>query len=897
MWGIRRDRSNTRRSARGLLLWALSMSGLLVVGQWISAAVAGPKSDPQALRAVQEIVTFFQEGASRNDLSPQSVTEKLEELDRLLPRLSPRSRARNALLAGTHLLRSEEHLLVMTERRPSRASSSRRALSLGESRLLDGISLAKTLEQSCLEAFGHRLLIAHFIEEQARDLDQAQALLESAEAASLDCDTGSQEEKEPTLWEARAQLASLWADFSREDGDRLGQLEALTATLALADPESDLAQANLLRLLELRQDLGDVTFGVEAYEPFADSNSWNTRSNARICQASLALDRRQPEQALVALRLLEQDPELSDDPAIHSMLLAYRARALLAVKPPDLEGAQAALEQAHTWSRNDYLMDRQAGTLGQIGGEVALAAGQHVLAWQSFQLALDAGENEEELHWRALQGMAEVSRARGALTNTRTLYAQALKQLEAQRRIFASDFWELPYVAQVQGLYESFTELLLEDALRGPAAESSHASGADGLDPNTLRGTPDDLLTLAAKRASLSFAAALMQDDSGLHPENLRQYTALQKLVSGELVSGATLRQGLTPGQVVYLLLPLSDQVLILEVRQEATRIHPVPFGPDAWAQVEALHKAMRGSPMDAPRELSFLGERLLSPIWDGLPEEDQPTAFILLGALEKLPLPALRYGNRYLVERTSPYELPFLQADRLLPPPPAPSSRRALSITERSGLPFAQRQPEMLDALGYQTERLETPSLAQVRDALSQSPALVVFGTHAEAPRAARVVRAGNKVEFQPGIEAAILLAEGERLSATELRRQRFHGARVFLSACETRVGDALTLEHSQGALHRAVLEAQAASVLASRWKVGDRATFALLGHVLQQLPTRGMAVALARAQRSLLTGRGLELPPGARAALEDVGGAAGEPPLVAPWSWAGFTVIGRPE
>ena len=113
-------------------------------------------------------------------------------------------------------------------------------------------------------------------------------------------------------------------------------------------------------------------------------------------------------------------------------------------------------------------------------------------------------------------------------------------------------------------------------------------------------------------------------------------------------------------------------------------------------------------------------------------------------------------------------------------------------------------------------------------------------------------------------------------RLEVREVFDLRLRGL-VVLSACETAVGSGLLADVPAGddwvGLVRAFLFAGASNVVASLWRVEDRATAVLMGRFYRELKAgHAPAAALSRAQRAMLS----------------------DPDYKEPFYWAGFTVNG---
>lgn len=111
------------------------------------------------------------------------------------------------------------------------------------------------------------------------------------------------------------------------------------------------------------------------------------------------------------------------------------------------------------------------------------------------------------------------------------------------------------------------------------------------------------------------------------------------------------------------------------------------------------------------------------------------------------------------------------------------------------------------------------------------------------------------SRIEFATGSDDP---ADDGRLEVHELLGIRVRAALVFLSGCETAVGRAGATSFSQGAdyttLAQAFLFAGAESVIATLWKVSDRASAQLAGRFYRHLKTSVPSHALARAQREML-------------------------------------------
>lgn len=798
---------------------------------------------------------------------------------------------------------------------------------VGELSLKRGIQQAEQLEHYCWASFGWRTLAERWLDRQDVDLDQVAELLDQADELALECDETTLDFADAGKHaSARGLVELLRAELARHEGDQPGLFEALERALILLPPESNYRITAYFRLFELKHDLGDVTDDGAGYDALLEHPDINhdrnfvLRMNLHISRAALILDQEQrPADAVPHLdAVIRESLEQTGNESF--VAVAYAYRCLVALREQKLDEASGYLEDMKAYTQQG-LIERQEAFMDFVEGEVLLAQGDLAGAEALFHRVNYAGDIEPELRWRALEGLSRVALTRDTRLNrpsqeARALLVSAIEGLEAQRRLMASSFLVLAYTSQRQRLYDGLLELLVDQHLyasRDTTEVTAPPEGA-GIERSvgSLTGTPDDLLALVEKRSAISLTATLLRDWGGLSDESRKRAALASPLVTGTLLSGPALRAQLPAGQPYYIFQPLKDRILVLTVTRDETVAHVVPFGPERRAVLKSVLPSLRAYPTDIPSELEHLGEWLLRDILPSLPGPDTPSAFVLLGELESLPLAGLRIDDQFLVERAAPYEVPSLLAAGLLPGPSSQTPLSTLGIAGTEDLEWALPQLELLERPGISLYPLESP--ASVQDTLSalqaQSFGLVVFATHATPPRRHKPTYGNGKpAGIQPREEAALVLGDGT-LTPSRLDGLKLKGARVILSACETRRGDARFQEHSLGSLHRAFLTAGASSVVGTRWKISDGATFVLMALLLEELklqseaqaragnahPPTGMAVALARAQRRMLQGQLDTLSDEARRQIE---AAASESlvPISAPSSWAAFSVVGRPE
>jgi CHAT domain-containing protein len=244
---------------------------------------------------------------------------------------------------------------------------------------------------------------------------------------------------------------------------------------------------------------------------------------------------------------------------------------------------------------------------------------------------------------------------------------------------------------------------------------------------------------------------------------------------------------------------------------------------------------------------------------------------------LAYVPFAALRdaASGRYLVQDAVIEELPSAGALIAMPQPggePPASPVRATVFTPLTAqLPATLNEARTLrrtvDAAWFSGSRATE---AEVRVAL-ESPGLVHLATHAELnlgnPLFSRI-----QLAPAPGEGAA---ADG-RLEVHEILELRIASDLVFLSGCETGLGAGATTDFATGedyaTLAHAFLYAGARGVIATLWRVNDRAAAELAGRFYRHYSGVTPADALALGQRELLADAGYG----------------------APYFWAGYVLTG---
>jgi CHAT domain-containing protein len=131
------------------------------------------------------------------------------------------------------------------------------------------------------------------------------------------------------------------------------------------------------------------------------------------------------------------------------------------------------------------------------------------------------------------------------------------------------------------------------------------------------------------------------------------------------------------------------------------------------------------------------------------------------------------------------------------------------------------------------------------------------------------------SSIELAPGPDHTKREDDG-RLETHEVLSLAIHSRLVFLSGCETAIGGSWFGQYSRhddyATLAQAFLFAGASNVVATLWRIDDRAAAAFARRFYAELASTSPANALARAQRAL---------------MED-------PTYASPYYWAAYTVSG---
>lgn len=539
---------------------------------------------------------------------------------------------------------------------------------------------------------------------------------------------------------------------------------------------------------------------------------------------------------------------------------------------------EARLERPQQARQSAQQAEEIAGKLGgphllarawTIRGQVEQTAARPVQALQHYESArsLSRKVQDEESEWRIAFYQGQCLEQLGARDEAAQAYAEAIGLLETLRQGLQQDRFYAGYIDSRYQPYYSLVPLLVEmgdygkallfaDRLRGrPVPRASRVP------PEIIRGLirPAEQGGVGEKpiRTQRDFAATPLQDAKSLIAE---------------------VRSHLAPDAAVIEYLVTEQRLIAFVLRHSDLRATVVPVNrKNLTARIELLRGLLpRTESQDWEGPAKGLSRLLIEPLLSGgWLDGVRHLVLIPSGILHYLPFSTLlrSEGDRsqLLVEDFTISYLPSLQRFSALSGLGRLPGRGVLALMPQSGrLRHAEGEIQEIERLF--AGQCDVLSGSQARESVFKSRAgryqTIHLATHSDFQR-------GNP------LKSSLLLEPGDsedgRLEAGEIARLQLNADLVVLSACETALGAGYFNPLPPGddfvGLTRAFLQAGSRSVLASHWRVEDRATARLIGEFYRRRTGGGNAEALAQAQREMLA----------------------SPEFAHPFYWAAFALIGE--
>lgn len=589
-------------------------------------------------------------------------------------------------------------------------------------------------------------------------------------------------------------------------------------------------------------------------------------------------------------------------------------------KKGDWKGARQAFEEALALARTGRIRRDEAVLLTELAYAVT-QGGEPLHGLELYDEALrifrEIGSRNGEAMVQARS--AEALRDLGRLDEAWQRLEPALRIIEGLRAATNRQDYRLSYFGSRQGYYEIAVDVLLGIDRRQPRA--GYASRAFEVHERqvarellealvlTDRSQPpaDPALLVEEKRLERTISELAGQPASG-EDERLAGLVDDLQRVRGRIRAAApeekeavatvdldTVRKHLLDEDSLALVYALGEnRSHLFAISRQSLRVHALPGRALLESKAHDFLAALqRADKRTIARQASLgkeLGELLLAPA-DDLLASKKRLILVADGTLQDLPFAALvlpEKGDRPLVESHEIVNLPSLSmlarsrsaeahrptgtgrlgifGDPVFGPDGEPSS-----MTPYRRLPGSLREVEAVQALWQDTGKpFVAVGFEASREALLQNDwsgfEMLYFATHA----------VGHRLPGLSGLVLSLRDPQGRPqpgfVTGLEISRLSLPVDLVVLSACETASGGRMRGEGTLG-LSWSFLQAGAARVVATLWKVDDRRTADLMTRFLELVHRDGLppSAALQRAQREAL-GR-----PGAL-----------------PRDWAGFVFIG---
>ncbi len=469
----------------------------------------------------------------------------------------------------------------------------------------------------------------------------------------------------------------------------------------------------------------------------------------------------------------------------------------------------------------------------------------------------------ERLRWASLADVAAIYRREGRRTESIEALERSVELIENQRKSIFSEASKIGFVGDKQAVYHDLIQGLYADHQVAKAFEYVERAKSRALvdllaskkDFAYRGGNEQEVRSLLATNDSAEAQMAIPDVSTDkpkvrslrtrVKEELKREAPELASLVTGtaepiaELLSQVPADEALVEyyysGEDMYAFI-LSDGTL------QATKLNPEGLTEDIQAFREFVEKPDSAEFLDVAQQLY---KRLFAPIENLLTKRS--LIIVPHGALHYLPMNALHDGRGYLIDR---YRI------RLMPSASAMKYLRRRDAEKVGGI-LIFGNPDLGDPesdLRYaQREAIE---IGHVR------PGSEVF-LRKEATEAAlrkygdryRYLHFATHGQFNPDapLQSALLLAPDSQsdgiLSVDKVYSLNIDADLVTLSACETGLSKIANGDDLVG-LTRGFLYAGSSSIVASLWKVDDRATAELMARFYRALLATDKMGALREAQ-----------------------------------------------
>ena len=625
------------------------------------------------------------------------------------------------------------------------------------------------------------------------------------------------------------------------------------------------------------------------------------RSDPPRLEAALAAVRTcERELDSVAGRKLEGRSEIASSIAIHTANI-LRCKARSATKSD-----AAALLQEATRRQDIALRRANAGkdfVLAAVAasnlGELYLESGQLDVATGFVNWALEQARSDHqfETEWRCHWYLARIARARGDEAAADRGYAEASRIVDSYRSRILDAESKRGFMTDKLDLYRDMVDRELDRGRAARAFEVAERARARSLVESlgwryvaladrSSRDLYREFISLAGRASSTRAGARelfLGLDRTATDHDRLRQRLnavrdrirasgrsnpLLRTLVDGDAATAGEISGQLAADTALIEYFSLGDALVAFVVEGGRVAAVRLDVRPDDLRTLARRFFASRASDSGIARRLY---ELLVAPLAGRVTR--QRVVIVPCGELFRFPFEALRHPQGYLIERWTISYLPSASLVRFLHAAGGNedegSDRGQLDLLaladpdtdyDRDGRADKARLDHARQEVAAFSPRFRERTVLSGADAresslvsMSRDRDVIHLACHGEFYPA----RPWDSTLFlAPGGEKVASASEDGRLRAIEIYGLDLRGSRlVVLSGCETARSQVAASDDPVG-LGAAFLHSGASSLLASLWKVEDRATAELMKEFYEGWIGAGLdrAGALRRAKLSLI-------------------------------------------
>ncbi len=497
--------------------------------------------------------------------------------------------------------------------------------------------------------------------------------------------------------------------------------------------------------------------------------------------------------------------------------------------------------------------------------KILFETGNHDEARKGYEklLSKKISANYERLHWTSLADLASIYKKEDRLKESITLLEQAVSLIENQRKSIFSEGSKIGFVGDKQAVYHDLIKALYEDRQYEKAFEYVERAKSRALvdllaskkDFAYKGGHEQEIRTLLAasdsaekqialqdvsvdKAKTRSVQIKIREDLQNKAPELASLVTVTYQPTSellSQIAAGETLIEYYYRDKDMYAFILADGKLKTVKLDSEGLM-------EDVQAFRKLLENPGSSQFMDKSRQLY---RRLFQPLESALNKTD--LIIVFHGVLHYLPMNALHDGKGYLIDRYSIRMMPSASAMKYL-------GKRDV---EKSGGILIFGNPDLgnakLDLMYAEQEAMAVGNIRPGSKILLRKDA-----TEAALRKYSsryRYFHFATHGQFDPEapLKSALLLAPDSRyngmLSVDKLYSLQLDADLVTLSACETGMSKIVSGDDLVG-LTRGFLYAGSSSIVASLWKVDDRATAELMTRFYKELPGNDKVEALRKAQ-----------------------------------------------